>query len=97
MPWKRAEHLPKIAYSHQGNYCISDAQYRCAQGILALCKERDCSTGEGQQRNGQPNARVIVKCLVQADRRQLNEVNYRLAYEEKHKAFESGLTGAFAV
>lgn len=33
MPWKHFEHLLKIAYSHQGNYCISDAQYRSAQGI----------------------------------------------------------------
>lgn len=53
MPRKHFEYLLKIAYAHQGNYCISDAQYRSAQGILALCKERDCSTGEGQQRNGQ--------------------------------------------
>ena len=97
MPRKHFEYLLKIAYAHKSDDRISDAQYRCAQSILPLCKERDCSTGEGQQRNGQPDARVIVKCLVQADRRQLNEVNYRLAYEEKHKAFESGLTGAFAV
>lgn len=97
MPWKRAEHLHKIAYSHKSDYCISYAEYRSAQDILPLCKECDRSAGEGQQRNWQSNARVVVKRLVQADRRQLDEENYRLAYEEKHKAFETGLPCTFAV
>ena len=34
MPWKRAEHLHKIAYSHKSDYCISYAEYRSAQDIL---------------------------------------------------------------
>ena len=97
MPRKHFEYLLKIAYTHKSDYCISYAEYRSAQDILPLCKECDRSAGEGQQRNGQPNARVVVKRLVQADRRQLDEENYRLAYEEKHKAFETGLPCTFAV
>lgn len=36
MPRKHFEYLLKIAYAHKSDDRISDAQYRCTQGILAL-------------------------------------------------------------